>query len=147
MSWQIKVNMSSDWKKIITWYKETLNIPEKLVELAADFEIVQLASTGASNDEISEILNMDVSDISSVLSSRVSDSFTGWETTLDFNPNAILMDILENSRNGITPIDDVAMDAYEKAVSKLCSKEIAEKSFLVARVSVLMDVELSFYFP
>ena len=78
----------SSWDELLLYYKEHFNLDEEVVNLMADYDIVFLSATGASNESISNILDIDIEVVPEVLA-RICDGFTGWTTELSVNPYLI----------------------------------------------------------
>jgi len=86
-----------DWDSLLTFYKEKLNVPEYIVFLLSDYNILTMCCTGFSNELISEFLDVDESSVKGVLVEHFD--FNGWKLNLDKNPLLVY-------NNTITEIED-----------------------------------------
>lgn len=95
----------SSWEAVLEYYKLHFGIGEDLVELVADYDIILLAATGATNAMISEILDIDAEMIQEVLRS-LCDGFAGWDTPLPYNPYLIYADCLSEAEHKDSSVED-----------------------------------------
>ena len=76
------------WKEIKEFYLNTFGNSDCLVELMASDNILLLCASGASNDEISRTLDVDVDAVESTIIDYFGDdiTFSGWSDSLTINP-------------------------------------------------------------
>ena len=73
-----------EWEDIKEFYKEHFGISNWVVEMLANLDILTLCASGASNETISNFLEIPVDEIALVIK-EVFD-FPGWEKDLPINP-------------------------------------------------------------
>jgi hypothetical protein len=123
------MNDKTTWEEIKEYYKYTFRIENELVELMADFDIVLLCATGASNKKIAEFFEVDESDVKSILGNRIK--FGGWELDLPLNPYNIYTSMV-----GKFDSDEkfkVNFKSHKLLTSKISDKETIDLIYFVCK--------------
>ncbi len=112
------------WNQIKQFYKDKFDVEPALVDIMADYDIIKLCATGASNKSIANILKLEPYDVSCIIDKRLG--FKGWTNDLKFNP-------LQTYKN----LDTNDFLVYEDYVVTRYGYEsgILEMSFSVARIA------------
>lgn len=77
----------SNWEAVKEFYKEKFDLGGKLVELNANYTILLMCASGASNKSIAKFLDISEKSVGFVLNEVFP--FDGWSKDLPFNPYKI----------------------------------------------------------
>lgn len=125
--------VKSSWDEVLSYYKEHFGLGEDVVELMADYDIIMLSSTGASNVTISKVLDVDLAVIPRVLS-NLCEGFGGWSIQLSTNPYMIFQDCKEAVSNNESIENDLDAEFVGRMlVEHNMPPEIAEMALKVGR--------------
>lgn len=76
--------MNTTWEVIKEFYQREFGIDGWVVEMYANLDILSLCVSGASNENISKLLELPIAEIIKVLSDTFE--FEGWKKDLPINP-------------------------------------------------------------
>lgn len=74
----------SNWEAVKEFYKEKFDLDGKLVELNANYTILLMCASGASNESIATFLEIPEHSVELILNEVFG--FTGWKKDMDYNP-------------------------------------------------------------
>ena len=72
------------WDQVKKFYFESFKIEGDKVDLMASLDILILSASGLSNENISNVVDVNVDEVLEILTSYLN--FAGWKTNLECNP-------------------------------------------------------------
>jgi len=89
-------NKQETWEQVRKYYKEKFGIEPELVDIMADYDIIKLCASGASNKNIAETLNLPgETTVSSTIDGRIG--FIGFSADLLFSPLGLYKSLSEKT--------------------------------------------------
>lgn len=88
-----------DWDTVKEFYKESFGIDGWVVEMYANLDILTLCASGASNESISNFLEIPKDEVKKVL--KETFEFDGWEEDLPLNPYKLYTDGIKEYPNHV----------------------------------------------
>jgi len=128
-----KTKFSELWESVKQFYQEKFGIAPELVDVMADFYVLKLCATGASNSSIAHFLDMEVEIVGEIIDRNFG--FTGWDNNLDFNPLRLYKSMNEVSKELFR---DRVIEDY-KYVEDAIITRMFDASALVNNLERLLD--------
>lgn len=89
--------MEELWNTMKKFYVDTFGIRDEVVEMMASDNILLLSASGASNDRISRVLDINIDSVTSAICFYLSNEdvdFSGWEESLKINPFSVYQTLI-----------------------------------------------------
>ena len=81
----------TNWEYVKDFYKEHFGIDGWIVELYANLDMLQLCASGASNETIISVCDIELDDLVEILMNTFQ--FPGWNIDLPINPYKLYLDV------------------------------------------------------
>lgn len=85
---------NNDYEILKDFYRKELNIPAELVDILSVNDVLIMCVSGASNESISDTIDMDLNVIKEILETVLN--FSGWKNDLPVNPYKIFTSLRIN---------------------------------------------------
>lgn len=123
------------WKGIKNLYKEKFNIPTRIIDFIAVYDILLRCVQGFSNTKISKYSKLDADYISEVLMEYFL--FEGWNSDLDFSPIAVYN---RNEGIRINYLEEV------KTITGLCDELCLDFTYSICKRFNYIKKEINKYY-
>jgi hypothetical protein len=127
--------MPGDWGVISALLSEKLNIPIRILNLVAVYDILKLTASGVSKLEISLVTEQPISYVEDASFNYLGT--IGWDTDIDFNPYQVFMN---NLTHGYADFETFKSEVH--TISPITTDDEITALFFVAKQFKHIDDEI-----